>query len=486
MQSSSSASTHNEPLHHSASSYPLSYHDRFTLAAAYLASLQPPTQPSVLTDERPALPGTPDSYPQPASASSLFDSHVHSCLAAFHSSTFVPAPPQRWQSAGPAYQLTNQCESYTAAPMKREEAAESRDQSCFYQPYQRMEPSSQLGVQQPQQLADIASLCAATLPSDAASSTVSSVTNVVSLSMQTQPSMERFSVSPSHYPLTRLDSASHCSTDSSSSYQSSLSSVQSPHSPTQPTSVPRSRDPRSSSSSSSTGYQADTGQYGSLCASPLAVALTAPQPSPVPVNGSEPSATSLRLPSFIYPTVHEALSAALQAAAADGGSTVSAAAEKRKGGGVLDTERRLKHRAIDANRRRREMLLVERFATLSGQRNEPLSRDRVTTLEVACDRYEELIRAGEAMRVKMRLMEERLQALGTSAVVGEQPHSKRKAAAGRRTVRQRTDGQADQFKRQPMQNCPLPSMAGESDCNTALSNATTASHSEAAVCASNG
>ena len=48
---------------------------------------------------------------------------------------------------------------------------------------------------------------------------------------------------------------------------------------------------------------------------------------------------------------------------------------------------------------------MERFAWLSGQKEERIQRDRVTTLEVACERYEELVGRMERMKAKMRRME---------------------------------------------------------------------------------
>ena len=75
---------------------------------------------------------------------------------------------------------------------------------------------------------------------------------------------------------------------------------------------------------------------------------------------------------------------------------------------ATDSERRYKHRLIDANRRKRETALLERFARLSGQTEERIQRDRVTTLEVACDRYEELVRSVDRMRARLSRMEKRL------------------------------------------------------------------------------
>ena len=72
-----------------------------------------------------------------------------------------------------------------------------------------------------------------------------------------------------------------------------------------------------------------------------------------------------------------------------------------------DSERRYKHRLIDANRRKRETALLERFARLSGQTAERIQRDRVTTLEVACERYEELVHTVDRMRERLSRMERR-------------------------------------------------------------------------------
>ena len=288
----------------------------------------------------------------------------------------------------------------------------------YYPPCQRIEPNTDLSPQQlllqQHQLADMASRCAASprvAPvSNTVSSVVSTVTDIVSLSVQARPCMERFSVSLSHHPLSRLNPASFHNPDSASSYQSSLSSMQSPVSPTHQATVPCYRD----SHSSCFVNQADPGQQCHRFASPLAAPRTALQPSPLPVNRSEQSVASLYQPSSIYATMQEATSAAPVAAntAVNGGSPVSATAAEKRKGGVVDTGRRLKHRVVDANRRQREMVVVERLATLSGQRDEPQSRDRATTLEVACDRYEELTWVVEEMRVKMCSMEEQLQALG--------------------------------------------------------------------------
>ena len=78
-------------------------------------------------------------------------------------------------------------------------------------------------------------------------------------------------------------------------------------------------------------------------------------------------------------------------------------------------DRRLKHRQIDAVRRRRELAVLDRFAALSGQREERVHRDRVSTLEVACDRYDALVRNTAALRRRMQRME---RMLGGARTVG--------------------------------------------------------------------
>ena len=90
-------------------------------------------------------------------------------------------------------------------------------------------------------------------------------------------------------------------------------------------------------------------------------------------------------------------------------STSSPGLSKRRmsGVGASDSERRYKHRLIDANRRKRETALLERFARLSGQTEERIQRDRVTTLEVACDRYEDLVKTVDRMRARLSQVEKR-------------------------------------------------------------------------------
>ena len=75
--------------------------------------------------------------------------------------------------------------------------------------------------------------------------------------------------------------------------------------------------------------------------------------------------------------------------------------------------RKKKHREMDAWRRKKETAVVEHFAALSGQQEEKTEekRDRVTTLEVACERYAALIDHVKAMEEELRREKERVTAL---------------------------------------------------------------------------
>ena len=75
--------------------------------------------------------------------------------------------------------------------------------------------------------------------------------------------------------------------------------------------------------------------------------------------------------------------------------------------------RKKKHREMDAWRRKKETAVVERFAVLSGQQEEKVEekRDRVTTLEVACERYAALIEHVQAVEEELRREKERVAAL---------------------------------------------------------------------------
>ena len=75
--------------------------------------------------------------------------------------------------------------------------------------------------------------------------------------------------------------------------------------------------------------------------------------------------------------------------------------------------RKKKHREMDAWRRKKETAVVERFAVLSGQQEEKVEekRDRVTTLEVACERYATLIDHAKAVEEELRREKERVAAL---------------------------------------------------------------------------
>ena len=75
--------------------------------------------------------------------------------------------------------------------------------------------------------------------------------------------------------------------------------------------------------------------------------------------------------------------------------------------------RKKKHREMDAWRRKKETAVVERFAALSGQQEEKVEekRDRVTTLEVACERYASLIDHAKAVEDQLRREKERVASL---------------------------------------------------------------------------
>ena len=469
MQHLSSASdVYHDALSQPRPPFPLSHDEQFTLAAAYLASLHP-LQPCHVTDEPPGLSQAPEPYAAALPPSSLFDSHVHTCLTALHSSPFVPSLPQPYQhitDVAHRFDPTAQPQLYTASSVRAEAAVDSVKPSWHYPPYTSIDSSADHTLQE--QLSDLASSCTAipymASPADAAWPVVTSTatSRVVPLSMKALAAADPLSVSPSHYPLTRLDSASHYSTDSASSYQSSASSVQSPLSPRQPTAVTRNRD------QSYSGIQrADMDLYSDSVPS-SAPLYTAPPPSPV--VGSEQPVTILPLPSLVYSAVQSAISAALQASPASAAVPVTSSLSEKRKVVRLDAERRLKHRVIDANRRRRETVLVERFAQLSGQRNESLTRDRVTTLEVACDRYEELTRMVEDMKDRMIHLRERLLTLDSTALDGEQPYVKRKGTDRRRTARKRPDAQQGKLKRQLMQlNLPSQTSAGDT-CKTTSTN----------------
>ena len=453
-----------------------SYDEQFTLAAAYLASLQPPTQPSHATDERPTQSQTPQYGSSSPSSSTLFDSHVSTCLAALHSSMFVPSPPQPYQHLAPVpssahmYDLPSEPQPRTSLPFKYEEAASGASSSWHCPPNMSIE-SSKNHTLPDRHSSYMAAACVTQPymhpPLDAASSVAAPSNGVVSLSIRAQLSIESLSVPPMHYPLTRLESASHCSTDSVLSYQSSPSSAgPSPLSPPMLAAVKHNRNAQHDRNE-----QASSGQCDGYSTAPPVVLIAASPPSPAAHDSAQP-VNNLRLPSCIYPTVRSVISAALQAASpsSDAASTVLAGSDKRKGD-LLDTERRLKHRVIDANRRRRETILVERFAQLSGQRTEPLARDRVSTLEVACDRYEELTVAVEAMRARMRRMEERLQALDGTAANDNQAGSRGK----RRAARKRADGQSAQPKRTTPSNLPSHATAIQARCEMTVSDSDSAS-----------
>ena len=72
--------------------------------------------------------------------------------------------------------------------------------------------------------------------------------------------------------------------------------------------------------------------------------------------------------------------------------------------------RKKKHREMDAWRRKKETAVVERFAALSGQQEEKVEekRDRVTTLEVACERYASLIDHVKALEEELRREKDRV------------------------------------------------------------------------------
>ena len=75
--------------------------------------------------------------------------------------------------------------------------------------------------------------------------------------------------------------------------------------------------------------------------------------------------------------------------------------------------RKKKHREMDAWRRKKETAVVDRFAVLSGQQEEKVEekRDRVTTLEVACERYAALIDHVKAVEDELRREKERVAVL---------------------------------------------------------------------------
>ena len=75
--------------------------------------------------------------------------------------------------------------------------------------------------------------------------------------------------------------------------------------------------------------------------------------------------------------------------------------------------RKKKHREMDAWRRKKETAVVERFAALSGQQEEKVEekRDRVTTLEVACERYASLIDHVKGVEDELRREKERVASL---------------------------------------------------------------------------
>ena len=75
--------------------------------------------------------------------------------------------------------------------------------------------------------------------------------------------------------------------------------------------------------------------------------------------------------------------------------------------------RKKKHREMDAWRRKKETAVVERFAALSGQQEEKVDekRDRVTTLEVACERYAALLDHVKGVEDELRREKERAASL---------------------------------------------------------------------------
>ena len=75
--------------------------------------------------------------------------------------------------------------------------------------------------------------------------------------------------------------------------------------------------------------------------------------------------------------------------------------------------RKKKHREMDAWRRKKETAVVERFAVLSGQQEEKVEekRDRVTTLEVACERFASMIDHVKAVEDQLRTEKERVASL---------------------------------------------------------------------------
>jgi len=432
LPSSSATEVYHDLQPHNHSTFPLSYDEQFTLAAAYLASLHPPSTHFHRTAQQSQA---PQLFPASFTSPSHIEDQVRSRLASLHLSTSAPSLPHSFQqqpylsSAAHAYYPSGRSDEQLVSTVKHEAAAAMAESPWHYSLHGPVDSNASYTQQQQQHVSDMASVCAAQphlTPSDAVTTTVSTAatTSVFTRSAHAQAlaSVEPLSVSPLHYPLTRLESASQCSTDSHSSYQSSLSSLHSPLSPTQPPAISLSH----GESQLSGVFQPAVELYHSYSASPSTVPFAAPPPSPA--DGSDQPINPLRLPSFIYPVVQSAITAALHAA--NPPPTVShTSAEKRKGA-PFDAERRLKHRVIDANRRRRETVLLERFAQLSGQRDEPMTRDRVSTT------------------VRMRDMAQQLQALRGTAVDSERAPTSQKVADGRGSVRKRSKSQFSPSKRQ--------------------------------------
>ena len=477
MQSSSLRdATYTAPLLHLRAPSQPSHDEQFSMAAAYLASLQPPPPPSRPPYERPAPTQSPDWPPPSSSTPSLFDSHVTSCLSQLHSSSLAPPPSELFHPSSAASHLLGPMEQpqlYEPAHARHGVAGSRRNPFWQFAPCVSIEASVQQAPGYVQTAQSVAMAPVVSLQSHAASmldmsSSLSfNSSPAASLSVSVQSSAEPFSVPPSQYPLSRAESASLCSTDSSSSYRSSSSSVHSPVSP------PRQPQPPAylGELQSASAYPAAVPLHVSHSTSSESITSLASTPLALPLDdANDQSVSSLRLPPYIYPSVQSAISAALQhITPTSSGSSVSLSADKRRGE-QFDSERRIKHRIIDANRRERESVLVERFAQLSGQRHETLSRDRVSTLEVACDRYEELTRVVEAMKDRMRRMEERLHARDSPAAPDEAGSSRRKSKESRRAARARSEAQHSSLERRPKQSPVQPQPAAVSDkCEVTLS-----------------
>ena len=109
--------------------------------------------------------------------------------------------------------------------------------------------------------------------------------------------------------------------------------------------------------------------------------------------------------------------------------------------------RKQKHREMDAWRRKKETAVVERFAALSGQTEEKVDekRDRVTTLEVACERYAQLLDRMKAMEDELKAEKERHAALTAEAARLRLQAEDREGAAADRTAAAPSDREMSDY-----------------------------------------